>query len=275
MINEAHIMVVDDMPDVQKVLKSMLEQQRYGVDTASDGKSALNLLKRNKPDLVLLDIKMPGLSGYQVLEQIRQQSNVPVIMLTGLLGETAVAQSFGLGADDYIRKPVSMQTLLARIHAKLKRTPPGTSFYKTDVLEMMNKAHILVVDDVPGVRKTLKSILEQQRYGVDTAPDGKSAMGLLKRNKPDLVLLDIKMPGLSGYQVLEQIRQQSNVPVIMLTGLLEATEATQSSGLGADDYIRKPVNTQLLMARIDAKLKRTPPGTSFFRENEIPFMNGY
>ena len=61
----------------------------------------------------------------------------------------------------------------------------------------------------------------------------------------------------------------------MLTGLLEASAAAQSSGLGADDYIRKPVNIQLLMARVDAKLKRTPPGTSFYRENEIPFMNGY
>jgi len=121
MEKKAHILVVDDEQYVLELIKSTLEPEGYTITTASDGRSALSWLREHRPDLVLLDIKMPDLNGYQVLEHIRKQSDVPVIMLTGVLEPTAVQQSVGLGADDYIRKPFSPQVLLARIEAKLRR----------------------------------------------------------------------------------------------------------------------------------------------------------
>jgi DNA-binding response OmpR family regulator len=121
MRRKARILVVDDEQYILDMLKCTLEDEGYNVDIAADGNSALTLLAERKPDLVLLDIRMPDLNGYEALELIRQQSDVPVIMLTGVLEPTAVEQSIGLGADDYIRKPFHPRVLLARIQAKLRR----------------------------------------------------------------------------------------------------------------------------------------------------------
>ena len=121
---------------------------------------------------------------------------------------------------------------------------------------MEKKAHILVVDDEQYVRELLRRTLEQEGYAVTLAADGSSALVRLREQTPDLVLLDIRMPDLTGYQVLERIREQFDVPVIMLTGVLEPTAVEQSVGLGADDYIRKPFNPRVLLARIEAKLRR-------------------
>jgi len=121
---------------------------------------------------------------------------------------------------------------------------------------MEKKAHILVVDDEQYVRELVKRILEPEGYAVTVAADGNSALAQLTEHRPDLVLLDIRMPGLDGYQVLERIREKSDVPVIMLTGALQPTAVEQSIGLGADDYIRKPFSPRVLLARIKAKLRR-------------------
>jgi DNA-binding response OmpR family regulator len=121
MEKKAHILVVDDEQHVLELVKRTLEPEGYAVTLAADGNSALAQLTERMPDLVLLDIRMPDLDGYQVLVRIREKSDVPVIMLTGVLEPTAVGQSLGLGADDYIRKPFHQRVLLARIEAKLRR----------------------------------------------------------------------------------------------------------------------------------------------------------
>ena len=115
------ILVVDDEDAVRHLLQRTLEESGYSVVTASDGYEALERLSQHKVELVLLDIKMPGLDGFSVLELIRKTSNVPVIMLTAIDEVTAVRDSLGLGADDYVRKPFKTPELLARIQAKLRR----------------------------------------------------------------------------------------------------------------------------------------------------------
>jgi len=125
---------------------------------------------------------------------------------------------------------------------------------------MKRKAHILVVDDERYILDMLKCTLEDEGYSVDVAADGNSALTLLTEHKPDLVLLDILMPGLNGYQILDIIRKRSDVPVIMVTGVAEATSVAQTVDLGADDYVRKPFNTRVLMARIKNKLRRARSG---------------
>lgn len=116
-----HIMVVDDDPDLLEMVQEALEVEGYSVITADNGQTALEKIDQEKPNLVLLDIKMPVLDGYQVLQQIRIKSNIPVIMLTGVQEPNSVSQSLDLGADDYIKKPFSVQELMAHIRAKLRR----------------------------------------------------------------------------------------------------------------------------------------------------------
>ena len=119
-----HIMVVDDEKEILRLLKRTLEPEGYDVATVNGGVSALLLMEERQPDLVILDIMMPGLDGFRVLELIRQRSNVPVIMLTARGEVTTVRDALVLGADDYMRKPFHTRELLARIRAKLRRTGP-------------------------------------------------------------------------------------------------------------------------------------------------------
>ena len=115
------ILAVDDEETMLKLLRINLPVDGYRVITASNGTSALELLEEYEPDLVLLDIMMPGLDGFRVLDLIRQRSGIPVIMLTARADVTTVRDTLALGADDYVRKPFSILELTARIRAKLRR----------------------------------------------------------------------------------------------------------------------------------------------------------
>ncbi len=106
------------------MLSRTLESEGYGVILADNGSSVLALLEDRRPDLVILDIMMPGLDGFQVLNLIRQRSNIPVIMLTARCEVTTLRDALSLGADDYVRKPFGRGELLARIKAKLRRAGP-------------------------------------------------------------------------------------------------------------------------------------------------------
>ena len=120
-----------------------------------------------------------------------------------------------------------------------------------------DKSTILVVDDEDYVRNLLQRVLEGAGYGVVTAANGRQALDRLVQSNINLVLLDIRMPELDGFETLELIRQKYEVPVIMLTGIGEVTTLRDTMALGADDYIRKPFRTTELLARVKAKLRRS------------------
>ena len=122
--NRPLIMVVDDEEAVRKLLRVNLTADKYDVITAPDGNSALTMLEKRGPDLIILDIMMPGLSGFQVLDMIRKRSDAPIIMLTARGEEEVLRDTLNLGADDYVTKPFSMKVLRSRIRAKLRRVTP-------------------------------------------------------------------------------------------------------------------------------------------------------
>jgi DNA-binding response OmpR family regulator len=121
MTARAKILVVDDDEDIRVLLKELLVRAGYDVDEAANGRTALRLLFESPPALVLLDISMPELNGYQTLERIRDLSDVPVIMLTARTQELEKVRGLGAGADDYVAKPFGRQELLARVQALLRR----------------------------------------------------------------------------------------------------------------------------------------------------------
>jgi DNA-binding response OmpR family regulator len=121
MNDRQRIMVVDDDQEMLKLLNRTLELEGFDAIVAADGDSALTLLEKIEPDLVILDIVMPGLDGFQTLELIREQSNVPIIVLTARNEVESLQRALFLGADDYIKKPFGTQSFVARIRAKLRR----------------------------------------------------------------------------------------------------------------------------------------------------------
>ncbi len=119
-----------------------------------------------------------------------------------------------------------------------------------------NKTTVMVVDDEEYIRRLITRILGDAGYSVISAASGKEALEQLAGNEVNLALLDIRMPELNGFQTLALIRKQHNFPVIMVTGVGEATSVSDALSLGADDYVKKPFQAKELVARIEAKLRR-------------------
>jgi two-component system, OmpR family, response regulator ResD len=120
------LLVVDDDPDMQLLLTAMLEEVGFEVAAVGDGPSALLAAEQTPPDLVLLDLTLPGMDGYSVLKQLRSNSDVPVVILSGRPTELDRVTALERGADDYVVKPGSTADLVARIRAVLRRARPGT-----------------------------------------------------------------------------------------------------------------------------------------------------
>lgn len=118
----ARVLIVEDEPDIQELLENFLTASGHSVRVAGDGVQALALFRQEPPDLVLLDIMLPKIDGYGVLEVLRAQSQVPVMMLTALDSEAHQIKGYDLQADDYVTKPFSMQVLLRKVDAVLRRS---------------------------------------------------------------------------------------------------------------------------------------------------------
>jgi DNA-binding response OmpR family regulator len=130
-MKRAHVLVVDDDPDIRGLVKELLDRQGYVVTEAANGKDALRAFFATPPDAVLLDVSMPELDGWQTLERIRDLSDVPVAMLTARGAELEKVRGLKAGADDYITKPFGRQELLARIEAMLRRAGPREEAQET------------------------------------------------------------------------------------------------------------------------------------------------
>jgi len=157
-INAEHplqILVVDDEPDLRELIEYNLAQNGYSVLTAGDGITALELAQGHAPDLIVLDVMMPGMSGIEVAQRLRNQtqtSSIPIIMLTAKAEEAHELEGFGAGVDDYMSKPFSMQILIARINSLTRRS--GSSTQNTTDLSLgpitidLNE-HMVCIDTTP------------------------------------------------------------------------------------------------------------------------------
>ena len=124
-MNAANILVVDDEPQIRRVMRATLSAQGYVISEVKTGEEALESVRRQRPDLVLLDVNMPGMGGIEACREIRRMSDAPIIMLTVRNAERDKVSALDAGADDYVVKPFSIEELLARIRAALRRYAPG------------------------------------------------------------------------------------------------------------------------------------------------------
>jgi two-component system KDP operon response regulator KdpE len=124
-LNAANILVVDDEPQIRRVMRATLSAQGYVISEAKTGEEAVESIRNERPDLILLDVNMPGMGGIEACREIRRMSDAPIIMLTVRNAERDKVSALDAGADDYVVKPFSIEELLARIRAALRRYAPG------------------------------------------------------------------------------------------------------------------------------------------------------
>ena len=146
------ILVVDDEPKVARLARDYLEKNGFRVISAADGQSALTLARREKPDLVILDLMLPNIDGREVCRILRRESAIPIIMLTALSEEIDQVTGLEIGADDYIVKPFSVRTLVARVRALLRRTRgdfKAPSLVRSGGLEIDTEKHLVTFNGNP------------------------------------------------------------------------------------------------------------------------------
>jgi DNA-binding response OmpR family regulator len=251
------ILVVDDNEMNRDMLIRRLERQGYTVAGAEGGKKALELMTVENFDLVLLDIMMPDLDGFEVLERMKKKDklrDVPVIMLTAVNEAKNVIRCIEMGANDYIVKPFDMVALRNRIMRALLNRRIRSEVDDTVDWTGGEAPSVLVVEDDEMSRALLTSRINRAGYQVTEAGNGQHALDILE-NKPDfdLVLLDIMMPGVDGFTVLEKVKKDKRldtVPVIMISALDDQSSIDRCMQMGAEDYITKPFNALILKSRV-------------------------
>ena len=148
---EASIVVVDDEPSIRELLVASLHFAGFEVNTAASGSEAIEVIEKTQPDLIVLDVMLPELNGFEVCQMIREKSDVPIIMLTAKSDERDELRGFDLGIDEYITKPFSPRILVARVEAVLRRTQADadSNVISVDGIEMDIAAHQVKVDGEP------------------------------------------------------------------------------------------------------------------------------
>jgi len=232
------ILVVDDDLTIHKLLKTRLEAALYHVITAGDGQEGLVKFKKERPDLILLDVMMPNMDGYTFVQEFKKIGDLrttPIIMVTA---QELMEEIFRVeGINDYIVKPFQMENLLQKVEKHL-RSPDR---------------RILVVDDAVEVVQLLESVLSDRGYRVSTAFDGLEGLTIAKREIPDLIILDVMMPKLDGYRLCRIIKfdeRYKKIAVILLSARTEQEDKILGQQVGADIYLDKPFLGETLLQKI-------------------------
>lgn len=258
------ILIVDDVHENLHALMDILRDD-YAISAATSGAKALELAQRSPlPDLVLLDIKMPEMDGYAVLTRLQANpatADIPVIFVTALAETTDEARGLGLGAADYITKPVNPDLLKKRIQTQLELRRYHRNPVMFDIAARERASEppsLLVVDDMPDNVHELMEALKAD-YRIRVACTGPKALEMVEGpTPPDLVLLDVVMPDMDGYEVCRRIKATANggrIPVIFVTVIDATQEKVKGFDLGAADYITKPFDIDEVKARIRTHLE--------------------
>jgi CheY-like chemotaxis protein/signal transduction histidine kinase len=265
------LLIVEDNPAEQLSISELLGHDDLAITTASTGSSALGLLRERRYDCVVLDLRLPDMSGFEVLEEIRADpslSEVPVVVFTGRELSPAEAAKLQAMARSIVVKGVeSPERLLDETALFLHRVVTDLPPEKQRLLERINSSDenlvgrtVLLVDDDARNIFALSSVLERRGMRVLTATTGREAIALAE-STPDLaiVLMDIMMPEMDGYQTIGVIRNNTafrRLPIIALTAKAMKGDREKCLEAGASDYLAKPVNTEQLLSALRMCLHR-------------------
>jgi adenylate cyclase len=246
--NTGTVLVVDDDPNVRALITSFLAAEGYDSITASDGQEALRLARERKPSVITLDVIMPGLDGWSVLQQLRADpalASVPVVMVT-LLDDRA--KGYALGAADYVVKPIDRKGLCGVVA-------------KYAIRRGDESGRVLVVDDDATTREVLRRFLSGEGWIVDEAQNGKEALRIVENEPANLIVLDLMMPEMDGFEFLDELRNRyadGGMPPVVVVTAAELTRDDRERLNGAvERVVRKAgLDRDALLAQLRVLLAR-------------------
>jgi len=268
MNNKPRVLIVDDVSSNIHLLMNILKDD-YTLIAATNGEKAISLAQMDpKPDIVLLDVVMPDMDGYEVCKRLKQNietEHIPVVFVTSLNSIEQQEEAVNVGAIDFVTKPFSKDIVLHKVKTYINLN--DTSNDKNDSLitklpskeqVTTQKPSILVVDDSPENIQVMIEVLKED-YVVTVATSGAKAFEMLEDDLyPDLILLDVIMPQMNGYEFCELVSQKekyAHIPIIFVTILEHEKDIVKGFDLGAVDYVIKPIEPVVLKARINTHLK--------------------
>jgi DNA-binding response OmpR family regulator len=255
------ILVVDDERLMCDLLGSVLARHGHEVLTALNGRDGLELFKTHRPRFTLLDLRMPEMNGIEVLKQIRAIDPQAAVMILTAWGSDALEQQARqLGVVDFLSKRLSLDVLVEAMERTLQQSAQAASPAQAAAPAEAPQAalaaaddgdFILVVDDEPQIRDLLKRFLSLRGYKVRVAADGQQALTMVEQEAPQLIVLDVYMPGINGVEVLRRLRgRKFTGGVILLTGSQDDKLLQEALDLGSVDVMGKPVDLERLALAI-------------------------
>jgi two-component system cell cycle response regulator len=274
MNQNAKILIVDDEPRNVKLLAGILSSEKYASIPAYNGEEALEKVAEEVPDLILLDIMMPKPDGFEVTKELKSNPNyrdIPIILVTALDGTDNKIMGLDAGADEFLNKPVNKAELLARIKSLLRLkqyqdrlkvhadTRNGLITPNVPIHGAIELPSILLVEDNDKDSKLIQYFMHGEPYKFMLAKDGSEAISRAQQEKVDLILLDIVLPGMNGFEVcrrLKESEQTKNIQIVAITSLRDMDSKIKGIELGADDYLVKPINQHELKVRVKSLIKK-------------------
>lgn len=253
------ILIVDDDQMNCDLLQNVFTRHGYIVMSATSGAEGLNLFRKHVPRITLLDLRMPGMDGLTLLKEIRAiDPHAPVIVLGGGATEVQENQARALRVTDFIRKGLSLDILVEAVHRiamlPVQSAPVAVHSGGGSAIPPIDES-VLVVDDDPLVCDLLVQFLSLRGYRTCGVKDGADAMKAVDDERPDVILLDLIMPGISGVEVLRSLREKGyQGGIIIMTGSHNEELLEEAWSLGPQEVLVKPIDLERLLTAIQLVL---------------------
>ncbi len=277
------VLIVDDNATAREILSEMTTSFSFNPTVVSSGAEALQALNREAFGLIFMDWKMPGMSGIETVQRLRSElpSPPPVIMVTNYGREEVRAQAERVGVDGFLIKPVTPSLLYdAVVRAFSSEVEGGPTRRLEHASPSFGGARVLLVEDNEINQQVALELLQSMELDITVAEDGQQALERLQEGSFELVLMDIQMPVMDGYQATRRIREQerwATLPIIAMTAHAMSGDRERCLAAGMNDHLTKPIDPQALartlagyLAVVSQTTVETPP-----EEAELPPLNGF
>jgi two-component system cell cycle response regulator len=273
----ARILVVDDIPANVKLLEVKLTAEYFDVITASDGPSALELAGSEAPDLILSDVMMPGMDGFELCEKLKADpmtSHIPLVMVTALSDVADRVRGLEAGADDFLTKPVNDIALFARVRSlarlkqmmdelRVRQAASGNGEMLTeaeiDSVDGLKDAKVLLADYSDTLASKVTAFLAEDGYQTQHVKSGRDALAMANAETFDLLIVSLHLGQEDGLRLCSQFRSQDDtrhVPILLLLDEEDLPRLPKGLEIGVTDYLIKPIDRNELRARTRTQIRR-------------------